>query len=61
MRYAQIIDGIVANVIIWDGQTDLDLEGELVNVEDIACGPGWTYDGATFTAPPAIDPDDDTP
>ena len=57
MRYAQIIDGVVVNVILWDSQTDLGLEGELINVDNQPVGPGWTYDGTTFTAPP--EPDED--
>jgi len=59
MKYAHIINGNVVNVIVWDGQTDLGLEGELVNVDNTPCGPGWTYDGTTFTAPP--EPEHDTP
>ena len=58
MRYAQIIDGNVVNVIVWDGETDLGLDGDLINVDATPCGPGWTYDGTTFTAPPE---DDDVP
>jgi len=58
MKYAHITDGTVTNVILWDGETDLGLNGELVNVDEITCGPGWTYDGTTFTPPPE---DDDLP
>jgi hypothetical protein len=52
MNYAQVIDGIVVNVIVWDGTTPLALDGELINVDDVPCGPGWSYDGNTFTEPP---------
>jgi hypothetical protein len=55
MKYAHIIDGIVVNVIVWDGVTPIELNGELVNVDDTPCGPDWTYDGTTFTAPPEPD------
>lgn len=58
MRYAHIVDGNVVNVILWDGETNLGLDGELVNVDDVPCGPGWTYDGTTFTAPPT--PEEET-
>jgi len=58
MRYAHIVDGAVANVIVWDGETDLNLDGDLINVDNTPCGPGWTYDGTTFTAPP-VEPDDE--
>ena len=57
MRYAQIIDGTVINVIVWDGETDLGLDGELVNVDDTPCGPGWTVVDGEFVAPP--EPDDE--
>lgn len=52
MKYAQIIDGTVVNVIVWDGETDLGLDGELVNVDDTPCGPGWTVVDGEFVAPP---------
>jgi hypothetical protein len=52
MKYAHIIDGVVVNVIVWDGETDLGLDGELVNVDDTPCGPGWTVVDGEFVAPP---------
>ena len=52
MKYAQVINGTVHNVIVWDGETELALEGDLVALGDQPAGIGWTYDGATFTAPP---------
>ena len=52
MRYAQIVDGIVVNVIVWDGTIPLELDGELVNVDDVPCGPSWTYANGEFVAPP---------
>jgi hypothetical protein len=51
MRYAQVIDGIVVNVIVWDGTTPLGLNGELINVDDVPCGPGWLYTDGVFVAP----------
>ena len=51
MKYAQVIDGTVQNVIVWDGTTELALEGELVKLEDQHAGEGWLYDGNTFVAP----------
>lgn len=60
MKYAQIIDGNVVNVILWDGETDLGLTGELKNIDDTECGPNWTYDGTTFHAPPEPEPEPDT-
>jgi hypothetical protein len=51
MNYAQVIDGIVVNVIVWEGTTPLGLDGELINVDDIPCGPGWLYTDGVFVAP----------
>lgn len=50
-NYAQIIDGVVANVAIWtddapDGWIPIDALPERP-------GPGWGYGGGKFTAPPA--------
>jgi hypothetical protein len=59
MRYAQIVDGTVVNVIVWDGEADLGLDGELVNVDDTPCGPGWTVVDGVFVAPPEPEPDVD--
>jgi hypothetical protein len=56
MRYAHIIDGVVDNVIRWDGEAELAVPGELVEVpEAAAVAPGWTYDGQAFVAPAADD------
>lgn len=54
MRYAHInADGLVVNVSLWDGVTEYNPpEGiTMINVDDVPCGPGWTYDGTTFIAP----------
>lgn len=55
MRYAQINNGIVDNVI----ESEIDPDG--VNGEWVACGnagPGWTYDNGEFLPPvtPAVVP-----
>lgn len=52
MKYAHIIEGNVVNVILWDGETLLGLDGELVNVDNTPCGPGWSYVDGVFVAPP---------
>lgn len=69
-KYALVKDGTVENVILWDGvpyapatdeapatgwnppdgYTALPLE------DDSSVGPGWTYDGTTFTALPVVVP-----
>lgn len=52
MRYALIRNGFVENVVEWDGAGDLFSDYECVNVDDVICGPGWTYSGGEFVAPP---------
>lgn len=56
MNYALIIDGIVTNVFVCD--TDENARevypgSVVVNIDETAVGIGWSYDGSTFTAPPA--------
>jgi len=63
MKYALInADGLVVNGIVWDGETEFD-PGEGLTVvkipDDVRAGPGWTYDGTNWTAPPPAEPDDD--
>jgi hypothetical protein len=51
MRYAVIEDGIVVNVIIWDGATEWSPpEGQQV-VPSNEAGVGYRYDGAMFHSP----------
>jgi len=50
MRYAIVINGAVANVVIWDGVAQWTPDqGEAVACPD-EVGIGWTYDGE-FSAP----------
>lgn len=56
-RYAMVNDekGFVANVVMWSGdEADwIPPEGHsMVNVEEIPCGPGYTYEGGEFIPPP---------
>lgn len=57
MIYAQIKDGVISNTIVADEETPLSLFAEgfdsLVRVDELSPrpGPGWTYDGAHFSAP----------
>lgn len=56
MKYAIIRGGVVENVVEWDGEspwtppdgTTLELLG------DSPAGPGWTFNGNTFTPPVVI-------
>ena len=56
MRYALVnADGLVANAIVWDGQTDYTPADGLTVVaihDGVRAGPGWTYDGTNWIAPP---------
>ena len=51
MRYLLMSGNRVANVVVWDGETDW--------VAPDGVGPGWTYDDGTFTPPPAPEIDED--
>ena len=52
MRYAQVIDSVVVNVVLWDGGTEYTIDGELVHLDDESpVSIGWLYDGSTFTDP----------
>jgi hypothetical protein len=53
MKYCLISNGVVINVVLWDGNENIDFgDVEVVGVKDDAyVGPGFTYDGKTFTAP----------
>lgn len=56
MRYALInADGLVVNAIVWDGQTEYNAPDGLTVVavpDGVGGGPGWTYDGTNWIAPP---------
>jgi hypothetical protein len=57
---AQIVDGIVVQVIVGDAEwATSNLGGVWVPVGDIYPGPGWSYDGTTFE-PPYVEPTGDT-
>lgn len=51
MRYAIVLDGVVDNVVIWDGQGEIPgpVGSIAVQLADQPCGPGWIYDGIQFT------------
>jgi len=51
-KYAIIIDSIVANIALADGP----LANNWVSLQGISPQPGigWSYNGSTFTAPPAV-------
>jgi len=61
MRYALInADGLVVNAIVWDGQTEYSAADGLTVVavpDGVGAGPGWTYDGSDWIAPPPSEED----
>ena len=46
--YALIENGKVVNVIIWDGESDLDFSEDLVEITNNA-GIGWDYADGEFS------------
>lgn len=54
--YAVIENGMVVNVIVWDGEAEFTVPDnhQLINISDISDQPGigWVYSGGVFTAPP---------
>lgn len=53
-KWSVVKEGVVRNVIIWDGQEPIQVEGELIAVEeDCPVGPGWTYENGEWVAPPS--------
>ena len=59
MRYALInADGLVVNAIVWDGETEYTPPDGLTAVaipDGVGAGPGWTYDGSDWVAPPPVE------
>lgn len=56
-NYAAIENGMVVNVIVWDGVAGLG-DGDQMIIETVdGCGIGWTYAGGEFIPPPVADQD----
>ncbi len=51
MRYALITDGIVVNIVIWDGEGYIFDNYHVVKMDGTPCGIGWTYEDGVFTDP----------
>ncbi len=52
-RYAVVIDGLVDNVVLWDGQSAWQPpQGSVVACPD-EVAPGWQYDPTSGFSPPA--------
>ena len=57
-KYALINNqNIVDNVVVWDGSDSWQPPQTMtcINVDNIECGVGWTYDGSVFTAPVVVE------
>jgi hypothetical protein len=52
MRYALIKDGEVVNVILVGDLSDYAVPSGCTLVQSDVAGPGWSYDGETFSPPP---------
>lgn len=50
-RYAVIRDGVVENVVVWDGESDWSPPEGALLVQSDEAGPGDGYDGKAFTRP----------
>jgi len=49
-HYAVVQSGVVANVVVWDGESPYTPDGELILVDGLKPEPGigWDYDGKKF-------------
>lgn len=56
MRYAIIVDGMVHNVILWDGEATYEAPdgSEFIEAPDDAT-PGWTYINGEWQAPVEVE------
>ena len=57
--YASVVDGVVVNTVVWDGVSEYNPEGLLVDLTgtDPEPGIGWDYDGNNFADNrPVVDP-----
>ena len=54
--YAVIKGDVVDGIAIADAPLDINGVWVCIDALDVRPGPGWTYDGAEFHAPPVLDP-----
>lgn len=54
--FALIKNGVVENVVLWDGEDNIFDSYDAINIDGTTAGVGWTYDGKTFTAPTEPEP-----
>lgn len=53
--YALIKNGVVENTVVWDGKNDLFNEDEIVNIDDVDAGIGWSYSDGEFSPPAEVE------
>ncbi|ELN0130438.1 hypothetical protein RY607_001058 [Raoultella planticola] len=51
-KYAVLDGGVVTNLIVWDGETELPSELGTPVVATSEVSIGWWYDGSDFSSPP---------
>lgn len=57
VRYAIVQDGVVVNIILWDGETEwTPPEGTTVHACPDEVGIGWGYVDGVWTAPVEVQP-----
>jgi len=56
-RYAIVENGVVSNVVLWDGETEWKPESGTANLlpNNSPVAPGYTFDGTTYIAPTQTD------
>ena len=52
-KFALVRNGIVENIVLWDGEGDIFSAYEAINVDEISAGVGWLYNDGVFVSPPA--------
>lgn len=55
-NYALVKNGVVENVVVWDGTGGIFDDYITVNIDGISAGIDWTYDGEAFAPPTEITP-----
>jgi hypothetical protein len=58
-HYAIVVDGVVVNTVVWDGVSEYNPEGLLVDLTGVEPEPGigWDYvDGVFMDNRPVVDP-----
>ena len=52
MKYAIVKDSLVTNIVEWDGSSEYQVDGELIQATDVAYV-GGEYNGSFVAKPPA--------